>query len=321
MSISLVFSATLYTLSVRELDRGFHRQDGFIDRFPNEASLLPPSFQRQFAESREVATQEAKARLLANLFVATLAIFVLAGGLSYALARRSLEPIEQSHRALEQFTADASHELRTPIAAMKSEIEVALLQPKLSTKEVKQLLASNLEEIDSLTLLTANLLSLARLEESSLHIKSQAIKPVLEASVKKVRPMARKSDIKIELTADRTLKGVFDSVALTEVLVILLDNAIKYGAAGSLVRVFSAAHKESISISVENSGPGIDANDLPYVFDRFYQSDRSRAKQHNAGHGLGLSIAKQLVDRQSGSISIASQPDKTTVVTIRLPGA
>lgn len=190
MLISLFFSITLYSLSAHEFDRGFRSQDVLFD---DEQLSRPISngFQKRFIESRDEASREAKVRVLAGLAIINIVILFVGGGLSYVLARRSLEPIEEAHRVLERFTADASHELRTPIAAMKTEIEVALMQPNLSIKDAKISLRSNLEEIDSLTELTSGLLSLARQEEGLLDLHTCQVKSIVMDAVDKIQPIAK----------------------------------------------------------------------------------------------------------------------------------
>lgn len=317
MAISLCFSMTLYNLSMREFDRGFKRQDEIINRLP-PAEFLPRSFQRQIIASRETAAEEAKERILGELLLVNLAIFILGGCLSYFLARRTLEPIEEAHKSLERFTADASHELRTPIAAMKSEIEVALLQPKLSAKAVKELLNSSLEELDRLTFLTDGLLAIARHEKKPLELKTQNLLRSVENAMKQVRRAAKDKDITIHIDVDEQVKALFDEHSLCEVLVILMDNAIKYSNPNTAVHVKAQTKKDLVIISVEDHGVGIKPEELTRVFERFYRADASRS-QTTKGHGLGLAIAKQLIERQNGSIDISSKVTQFTRVTITLP--
>ncbi len=319
MVISLSFSMALYSLAMREFDRGFRRQDELIDRMIPPDDFFPPNFQSRFIESREMAAREAKARILSQLVFANLAVLVLGGGFSYFLARRTLEPIERAHTSLEQFTADASHELRTPIAAMKSEIEVALLQPKLASSEVKELLSSNLEELDRLTLLTEGLLSIARNEEKPLDLKKQALKPIIEAALKKAQPLAAEKNIIIN--PDFGKKGAAvtaDKHSLVESLLVLLDNAIKYSNQDATIELKARQKKDHVIISVIDHGIGIAIKDLPHVFERFYRADVSRA-QTTKGHGLGLAIAKQLIERQNGTLTLTSKPNQSTTATITLP--
>lgn len=320
MTISFLFSATLYSLSARELDRGFRRQGSFINDYPDDDLRLPPNFQRQLIKNRSEVASEAKAHILGNLIVANLGILLVSGILSYIFARVSLKPIEQSHQALEQFTADASHELRTPLAAMKSEIEVLLMQQKITDKQARHVLESNLEEIDSITNLTSGLLSLARLEENQLKVDSHMLELLLQNATRKVEPLASNKNIKIVFGLSSKLQKIkVDKTSFIEVLVILLDNAIKYSDDNSQVLVESKVRKDQVLISIKDFGQGIDKADLPFVFDRFYRSDKHRTKKDHKGHGLGLSIAKQLLEKQHCQVTIRTKKGEYTQVEITAP--
>ncbi|MCB9822910.1 HAMP domain-containing histidine kinase [Candidatus Nomurabacteria bacterium] len=320
MVISFLFSATLYNLSARELDRGFARQGSFIDNYPGDEMMLPPKFQRQFIKNRAEVIKDSKEHLLGNLVVANLFIFLISGFLSYVLARSSLKPIEESHKALEQFTADASHELRTPLAAMKTEIEVLMMQKKITDKEARNVLVSNLEEIDSITNLTHGLLSLARLEEQPITIKAYPVEQLLKNTVKKLEPIAKVKGINIAITTNNNQAKIkVDKSTFIESLVILLDNAIKFSKEGGQVLVESRLSKDKVVISIKDFGQGIDKSDLPHVFDRFYQSQGHRNKSRDKGHGLGLSIAKQLLQKQNCTTSIKSKKGEYTLAEVTAP--
>lgn len=318
LGISLWFSANLFQLSVREFERGIQRQDELIGRYAPD-DILPLNLRRSFEQTRRQTILEARARIINQLAAANLVILILGGGLSYFLARKTLEPIEASHAALERFTSDASHELRTPIAAMKSEIEAALLQPKLSAKESRALLQSNLEELDQLTALTNNLLSLARQEQTPTLITQQPLLPIIENTVKKVSEQAKEKSITVEQTVNPNNLTVSANYAqLSECLLVLIDNAIKYSPPKSSILLTARSKGKQTIISMVDHGQGISKQDLPHIFDRFYRGDQARSKQTVAGHGLGLAIAKQLVEQQNGSLSVVSQVGKSTTATITL---
>lgn len=318
MIISFAFSTALYSLAMREVTRGLRQQNQILDRLPSE-DLLPLSLQRLLEQRRKEVIREAQNRILSELLLANAAILFLGGGFSYLLARKTLEPIEKAHQSLEQFTADASHELRTPVAAMKSEIEVALLQPKLTVSEAKDLLNSNLEELDRLTLLTEGLLSIARQEEAPLDIKQQELRPIIQAALKKVSSVASEKSISfIQDFTNKTPKVTADRHSLLESLVILLDNAIKFSGNNSSIEVKVRQKKDRVTISIVDHGSGIKPIDLPHVFERFYRGDASRS-QTVTGHGLGLPIAKQLLESQNATLGITSVLNQSTTATIALP--
>ena len=258
-------------------------------------------------------------RLQLQLILVNLIILVAAGGASYWLARRSLKPIEEALEAQSRFTADASHELRTPLTAMKSEIEVALRNPKLNSKDTKELLSSNLEEIGKLEALSNGLLRLAQHDSHD----SEAFVPVSLAKVSSdaIERMAiaiKRRPVKVFNEVEPTMVWG-DRQHLTEVVAIILDNAIKYSLAKSSIRLTSHVQNNFAYLEVHDKGKGISAEDLPHIFDRFYRADTSRSKDKTSGYGLGLSIAKKIAELHGGAIETTSEVGKGSIFTLKLP--
>ncbi|MCA9343417.1 MAG: HAMP domain-containing histidine kinase [Candidatus Nomurabacteria bacterium] len=315
MVISIFFSINIYLLATRELDRGYGRNSQLIINAPND---LPNWLKRQLLESSKSIIDEARAKVFIALLITNVGVLVVGGWISYILARRSLEPIEEAHASLERFTADASHELRTPISAMKSEIEVALMESKISDKDARKLLQSNLEELDVLTKLSDNLLTIARLGDQHLVLKKQNIQDIAQESIDRVLSLAEKKHILIKNQTDSKICASVNHASLVEVLVILLDNAIKYSPEKTTITVGTNKKDRNPEIFVEDQGSGIAKTDIPYIFNRFYQADTARSTQNRSGHGLGLSIAKQMTEKMNGSIKVASKWGKGSKFTILL---
>jgi two-component system sensor histidine kinase CiaH len=319
MAISLFFSANVYQLSMHELDRGLRKPGSILDTFSKD-DILPPALQKLRA-AQEEQYREAQRHILDRLIITN--ILILAGGglLSYYLAIRTLRPIEEANEAQSRFTADASHELRTPIAAMQSEIEVALMNPKLTLEEAKEKLRSNLEELARLTDLSEGLLRLAQLENNELEKKPISTAHLAQSAVNRVLPLAEKKHILIttDIQHDATILG--DEASLTEVLVILLDNAVKYGPEKSEVTMQVQKHQKNAVIQVIDQGIGIKATEMPHIFDRFYRADSARSKQKAHGYGIGLAIAKNIVEAHAGKITAQSRLGKGSTFTITLPHA
>jgi len=313
MAISLCFSVVLYHVAAGELDRGLHREtERIYTQFPvfeNNPLLRPGQDYENGAH-----------RILWRLVGFNIIVLVAAGGASYWLARRTLEPIEEAHEQQKRFTSDVSHELRTPLTALRMESEVALLSKKASTSELKQTLASNLEEVSKLEGLINNLLRLSRLEADELQqsFVSVSSTKIISEAIQQVEPMAKSRKVSIKHSGpDYAVNGDHDN--LVQLLVILLDNAIKYSSAKSDVEVVSARHEGNINISIQDHGVGIERKALEHVFDRFYRSDSSRQKAGEEGYGLGLSIAKMIADVHNGNITISSKPGEGTKVSVSLP--
>ncbi|HVX47781.1 MAG TPA: HAMP domain-containing sensor histidine kinase [Candidatus Saccharimonadales bacterium] len=314
MAISLIFSVVLYHVTTGELGRGLHSETQRIYRqFPvfEGNPLLRPGTDYDTGAHR----------ILLRLVGFNILVLIGAGWASYWLARRTLEPIEEAHEQQKRFTADVSHELRTPLTALKMESEVALMNDKNGKKELRAVLASNLEEADKLESLINNLLKLTRLEAGELQQQFSMTdsKTVAEAAIGQIDKAAKEHKIKLKTDLKKVaLTG--DQESLSQLLVILLDNAIKYGGDGSIVEVYTGQQDGDAVFKVTDHGDGMDAATLDHVFDRFYRGKgESRSKAESDGFGLGLSIAKMIADLHDGVITLESRPGKGTMATFALP--
>jgi signal transduction histidine kinase len=317
MTISIFFSGIVYQLSAQEFKRGLLRPvqgfelqlgDGFIG-----------NWREQLMAERQEQYDAATHRVVQRLIILNVLILVGGGLLCYYLAERTLRPIEEAQEALERFTADASHELRTPLTVMKSENEVTLMDPKLTVGKAKAQIKSNIEELEKLSALSEGLLKIARSGSDSLEITAVEPARVVEMAQDRVLPLAeqRKILIKTSVSGSQSIAG--DEASLIEVVVILLDNAIKYSLPHSEVTVTAFGRQKEVIVKVSDTGIGIRQEDIPHVFDRFFRADTARSKQDAGGYGLGLAIAKGIIDKHTGTIAVTSQPNKGTTFTVKLP--
>ena len=319
MVVSLLFSVSLYRVLGTEIDRTYVRSVDFADRF---GGFRPNPLQRvEFMQERLLERNSSKDALVGQLLFINIAVVGLGGILSYILARRTLRPIEEAHDALERFTSDASHELRTPLTTMRTEIEVALMNDKLNTHDTKLLLQSNLEEVDRLTHLSERLLLLARLEEAALPKENIDIVNVLTKALDVVAPTAQVKNITLvkKLLKKGTTYVLADQASLTELLVILLDNAIKYSANDSKVTLSLQKKNKQLLIAVIDNGIGITPDHLPHIFDRFYRADSSRTGGESHGYGLGLALAQKIAQLHDTTVTVVSEEDKGSTFTLTLP--
>jgi signal transduction histidine kinase len=254
------------------------------------------------ADIRESQIRIVRQNLNGGLFVINLGALVIGGVLSHWFAGRALRPIEETHEAQARFTADASHEMRTPLANMRLENEVFLRQKSFSEKEARALLASNLEEVQRLERLSNNLLSLHQYGQNALLRGPVAIENVVNDALEQLAVAAanRKMKVKLHISPARVV-GHYDS--LVQLVGILLDNAIKYGGSGGEVTVIGERKGWRYVVRVEDKGPGIAAHDLPHVFDRLYRGDKARSGKVS-GYGLGLALAKEIV-QANGAVIVA----------------
>jgi two-component system sensor histidine kinase CiaH len=308
MSISLLFSVIIYQVATSEIDSRleiFQRETG--------RSIVPGY---DLGSLRSIQAQQASINLLTNLLYINILILGIGGIGSYLMARRTIEPIEQAHEAQSRFTSDASHELRTPLAAMKTELEVALRDPHLTKEEMKELLTSNLEEVNKLTQISQTLLLLSRLEHSGITTGRVAIDDI----VRRLSERFNRSKQRIVYSPpSKPLYITANQVSIEELATILLDNALKYSPPASKVRVILKREGKKARLDVINTGKGIKAEDLPHIFDRFYRVDESRTSGDETGYGLGLSLAKKIVELHNGDLSASSAPNHETVFTVLLP--
>ncbi len=240
------------------------------------------------------------------------------GCLVTLLARRTLQPIEEAMESQARFSSDAAHELRTPLSVMQSEIEIALRDKKSSKTTQKETLESNLDEVHRLRALTDRLLMLANMKE--LQLGPTQLEEVAIDAVGNVIPLAQDKDISIDNQVG-SLKAHANRESLTDVVTILLDNAIKYSPKKSHVVIAAVERNKRIQLTVTDNGPGITPKDQQHIFDRFYRADTSRSKANVEGHGLGLSIASRIMEAHGGDITLTSSPKKGSQFTLDLEKA
>jgi len=240
MIISIGFSYTVYSLSKQEISSCMARPALYIRQLSpeNRGHFAVEDLERIRSEQLTISN----GRLVSNLIRLNLLILILSTVAGYFFARRTLKPIEEMVEAQSRFTADASHELKTPLTAMKSEIEVALRDKKLGSPQAKELLQSNLEEIEKLEALSRALLELASYEKKSVNnFKRLVLTEVITSAYEKVEKTSKKKDIEFE-TNFKDLQVIGDPQSLSGLFVILLDNAVKYSNKGS--KIFISTKKE-----------------------------------------------------------------------------
>ena len=318
MMVSLLFSVVIFIGVNRELSR-FERLSQLRREREGEGFLVPMPPRGLPTLDPEVIG-ETRNRLVAVLVLVNLGILGISGAAGYFLAGKTLKPIVKMMEEQNRFIADASHELGTPLTALKTTTEVTLRDKKLTFKQAKALLVDNLEEINSLQTLSNNLLQLAQQEETNgtINLGEVSLNEVFAEATRKADSLARKKEIKIVAeTKDYRLKG--DNNSLVELLIILLDNAIKYSPPKSTINVGATKIDHMVQISVNDQGMGIEKTDLPHIFDRSYRADKSRTGGTAAGYGLGLPIAKKIVEMHNGTINVESVLKKGTTFTVKLP--
>ncbi len=249
-----------------------------------------------------------------NILLADLVIVVLAAGLSYVLAGRTLRPIQLSVEAQRTFAANASHELRTPLAVMKNDIEVLLRNKYRSKDDEVATLTSNLEEIFRMSGIVGDLLLLARSDNQQvLEITSVDLAKLLKSVTDKIRPLAESKGLTLSYYSTESLMVTVSAKHLERVALNILQNSIDHTPLGGSIKVSLTHDAKKALIQFIDTGIGITEDDLPHVLTRFYKGVSS------GGTGLGLSIVKEIVEQHGGNLSIESTKGEGTKVSIYIP--
>lgn len=231
-----------------------------------------------------------------------------------------LDRIEDAFQRITRFTADASHELRTPIALIRTTSEVALRKER-DDADYRDALGEIHSESIRTTELIENLLTLARTDAGweTLDRNPIDLSTLLLEATTQAQKLANERGIRLICEPVQEPLSVFgDGSSLRRLLLILLDNALKYTHPGGTVGVWAKPASDFILIEVQDSGVGISAEHIPHIFERFYRVDQSRSRD-SGGAGLGLSLAKWIVEAHGGAILVESTPGAGSTFTVRLP--
>lgn len=317
MTISITFSIVIYQLNYREVSYRLQSlQYSIIDTVKAPAPLS--GYIQTYITGPDSPivkeSQKASSQMILSLIYINIVVFVAGGLGAYFLAKRTLRPLEEAHEAQSRFTSDASHELRTPLSAMKTELEVNLRDPNLSQEESRELLESNLEEVNKLITLSQTLLHLSQLD----HEQLEMIVVDLPATLRDILKRYPDDKKRLITTGRKKASTRANQASVAELMGILIDNAIKYSPDASqiIIRIFE--QRGYVGFEIKNEGKDIPEEKLDKIFDRFYRADTSRTNSSENGYGLGLSIAKKIIQVHHGSIT-ASSSNGLTSFTFLLP--
>ncbi|MED4534710.1 sensor histidine kinase [Metabacillus fastidiosus] len=241
--------------------------------------------------------------------------------ISYYMSKKAMVPITRAFSRQQEFTADASHELRTPLSIMLSSINALEMTLDLKKEDYSNKLLFNMKnEVKRMTGLVSDLLTLARSDSGIVEHVTESFDfcQVAEEVIESVRSIAESKQIKLYFDAPKTLFINGDSQRLTQLLYILLDNAIKYTGNGGEAQLSLSLEEKNLLITMTDTGVGISSEDHEHIFERFYRVDKARTRQVG-GHGLGLPIAKWIVESHKGTIQVSSEKDKGSTFFIKIP--
>jgi len=233
-----------------------------------------------------------------------------------------LARLEQSFGSLHRFTADASHELKTPLMVLRAGVERALVHPGVPA-EIMQSLDETLAQINEMTELVESLLTLARADEgrAPLAVEESDLRDLLGDAVETAGMLGEDSGVAVTSSMPgHPVRLAVDRHRIRELLLNLVTNAIKYTPRGGTVDLSLTDQDDAVNITVRDTGIGIAPGDLPHIFDRFWRADQARSRTGDRpGTGLGLAITKWIAEAHGGSITVQSRPGRGTIFTVRLP--
>ncbi|HAX85825.1 MAG TPA: two-component sensor histidine kinase [Cyanobacteria bacterium UBA11370] len=238
------------------------------------------------------------------------------------LTQKAVEPVEKSFKQLKQFTADASHELRSPLTAIKASVEVMRNHPeRIHPKDAKKL-AAIASATAQMSHLAEDLLFLARTDATVLTSMGEQIpiplNKVLQDLLELLEPFAQDKEINLESELLTNISVMGNEIQLTRLFANLLENAIQYTLPGGTVMVILSKQNRFAIVNVKDTGIGIEREHLPLVFDRFWRADKARSRREG-GTGLGLAIAQAIAQRHGGKITVTSKVGVGSCFQVRLP--
>jgi len=234
---------------------------------------------------------------------------------------QALSRLEHAVGEMRQFSAALAHELRTPLAVLRGEAELALTRG-LSREALHQTLAGQIDEFDKLARLIEQILTLARAEAGEIVLAADPVdlSALSAAIVEQLEAVAEARDVTLSCTGEPGIVVTGDAGWLERLLIILVDNAVKFTPGGGQISVHVSRDGATATLEVQDTGIGMASSDVSRVFERFYRADPSRSRS-TEGAGLGLTLAQWIVVRHNGTIDLKSRPGEGSTFTVRIPAA
>lgn len=252
-------------------------------------------------------------------FVAFLALLIATVS-GYLMAGKAMEPLQEAYATQRRFAADASHELRTPLAVVMASCDILENDPNFKEPFLRQIVADVRDEVKKMTRLVGDLLFVARSDNQAIKLMPRDfdLAAVAAQTMRMMQPLAEEKNITLKLEGAETVPVRADEEKIGQLMLIFVDNAIKYTNPGGMVTVtLPEPVKGKINFSVTDTGIGIAPADLNKIFDRFYRVDKARSREMG-GNGLGLAIAHELAELYNGTIKVKSNLGQGTTFTVSL---
>ena len=244
---------------------------------------------------------------------------IFAAAIGYVLSGGAMKPVREAYEKQRQFAADASHELRTPLAVVLASADLLRSDPSIASPFLKQVIEDVRDEVKKMTKLVGDLLTVARTDGRANQLKPVRMDLVSAAqqTVRIMRPFAEKKDIVIDEELPKRAEIHADEQKIRQLILILVDNAVKYTPEHGRISVRVQEEKGNVELFVSDTGIGIAPEHQDRIFERFYRVDKARSRRMG-GNGLGLAIAREIVEAHGGSITLESEPGKGTTFRVQL---
>lgn len=256
-------------------------------------------------------------QLVITFTVGTLVLLVLIFLISLHFANRAIKPLTDAWNKQKQFVADASHEFKTPLTAINTNIDLLLSKNTDAVLQDEKWLRYIKTEVKRLSELSENLLLMAKMDADLKTEKVNAsISEIVESTILNLEAVAYEKGVRLDYQIEKDITVKIDVSQITRLCLILLDNAIKYSPKGEYVSIkLARCGRDGVMLSVHNMGEAIPQTDIEKIFDRFYRVDKSRS---TFGYGLGLAMAKEIVNMHNGKITVKSSEDEGTEFSVTL---
>ena len=255
-----------------------------------------------------------------TLTVLAVLALLIATGIGYVMAGKAIVPLREAYEKQRQFAADASHELRTPLSVVLASAEILESDTSITSPFLKQVIGDIHDEVKKMTKLVSDLLVVARSDNQALKLKLTKVDlaAALDQTLRLMQPLAEKKNLTLRREGLNTLSAKLDEQKIKQLMLILVDNAVKYTPSGGTITVrLTEPSTGKLVFSVADTGIGIAPEDQQRIFDRFYRVDKARSREMG-GNGLGLAIAQEIVQLHDGTIKVESQPGAGTTFTVIL---
>jgi two-component system sensor histidine kinase CiaH len=316
--IIIFLLAAFSIIIIADRDRQFYRFDKIQDKAPMGINMPPPKIPEEKLKEIESTINEIKFNTTINILLIDIFCALLAALLSYYLSGQTLKPILETVEKQKHFIADASHELKTPLTVLKTEAEVMARSKNATQEEYKDFANSVVYEVDRLTNLTNNLLTIAKSDGNAQALKSENLN-LVETSrevMESMKNIAKEKKINLEFKSPIEKLEVFiNKSRLEELVSIFIDNAIKYNKENGSI-IVEIENQEKPALKIKDTGIGIAKENQEKIFDRFTRVSEDRNQK---GFGLGLSIAKQICEENGIEIKVESEIEKGTTVNLIFP--